>query len=635
MAESTDKDISIGIIPKHKYIPELEEQVARWNRIITDLPRNDYKHTRVEIPEFKNDTERVIWEREEIKRCRNGYKGMCGKMYFYFNYCYIKKIKGGKIHPEFRVADNEWFRQIEECMRTSRGFICVKRRRAGASWKQAADALHDVSFNKYFTIGMNSKSEVDSKALFQKVKFLYDNLPGFLRVKINSDTQLYMEFAEYREDPTTKQLIKRGNESEVIVRPPVDTAFEGLMLHKWVCDEAGKLANLAQLWAYTEPCFMDELIRSGVPILFGTSGEVGKEGKGLKEMWDHAEVYDLNRFFFGGWMGILVDDYGNDRKEEAIRWIIYTRYRRKNTSAKSYNDFVQQYPLSIGEAFSQASAGGVGDIVKINSQLANLTENPPKFKRGRFALDEAGHAKFVPDPQGKAILYVEPEKYRRGLYVAGCDPADHDDAYEEASDLSMYVLKKADGGEPPIIVFEYTDRPANLVEYYEQAMLALMYYNDAKVFVEDNRYRFIGFFKENGYAYLLQTAPKSYTTLFGGKPTKPGFRKGTATTEYMEELITEYIDDYYDHIPSKDLLQECIEYGSKNTDRVVGFAAALMVLKEDKRKIRIVENNRPNYTPTFGYRRLADGRIVRVADRNGSQDNGLDKEMKGWTIKQA
>jgi hypothetical protein len=199
----------------------------------------------------------------------------------------------------------------------------------------------------------------------------------------------------------------------------------------------------------------------------------------------------------------------------------------------------------------------------------------------------------------------------------------------------MFIMKKADAGEPPIIVLEYTDRPSNLADYYQQAMLALVYFNHAKVFVEDNRYRFIGFFKENGYGYLLQTAPQSYVRLFGGRPTKIGFHKGTATADYMEELITEYIDDYYEYIPSSELLQECIEYGSRNTDRVIAFAASLMVLKEDKRRIKTIQNTRENYTPTFTYRRNPDGTIIRVSDRNTfkKQGDSLEDEIAKWTMK--
>ncbi len=627
-----DDDDKIGIVPPSRYIPELEAEVRRLVAYLPDFPHyyvNLIKHERVKLPVFTSPTQEKIWKREEIRRCKQGYNGMCGKMYFFFNYCFIKNISGGKIPPDFRVCDNAWFSEIEECHKNNEGLICVKRRRVGASWKEAADVIHDAIFNKYYVIGMNSKTERDSKSLFQKVKFVYDSLPEFLRVKVLGNTQMYMEFAYI--DQKTKA--KKGNQSEIIVVPPVPTAFEGQMLNKWICDEAGKIAELAQLWSYTEDCMMEETVRKGIPILFGTSGEVGKEGRGLVEMWKNAEIHNLRKFFFAGWMGILCDEHGNDRKEEAIRYIIYERYRRRMLSAKGLQDFIQRYPLSVDEAFSQASTGGVGDIVKINSQLASLRENPPKYKKGRFSIDQNGDVKFVPDPHGEAMVYLEPEQDRHGLYVAGCDPADHDDVFEEASDLSMYIMKKSDGASPPMIVFEYTARPANLVQYYQQALYALMYYNNAKVFVEDNRYRFIGYFKENGYGYLLQTAPQSYVRLFGGKPNKIGFHKGTATADYMEELITEYIDDYYDQIPTSELLQECIEYGSKNTDRVIAFAATLMVLKEDKRRIRTTTEIRDNYVPKFGWKRDARGNIVRYNDIRAVISDPLEAEILKWKQK--
>jgi hypothetical protein len=631
LSKAQNDDDKIGIIPKHKYIDELEVEVARWLRITEDHPHfftNEIKHVRAKMPADLSPTQQKIWRREEIRRCKEGYNGMCGKMYFFFNYCFIKNISGGKIPPDFRVCDNAWFKEIETCHENNEGLICVKRRRVGASWKEAADVIHDAIFKPFYIIGMNSKGERDSKSLFQKVKFVYDNLPDFLRVRVMSNTQMYMEFAYI--DPKTKQ--KKGNQSEIIVVAPVPTAFECQMLNKWICDEAGKQPELPQMWSYTEDCMMEETVRKGIPILFGTSGDIGREGRGLVEMWRDAEIHRLRKFFFAGWMGILCDEYGNDRKEEAIRYIIYERHRRRNLSAKALNDFIQRYPLTVDEAFQQASTGGVGDIVKINSQRAALRENPPKIKRGRFGTDKDGNVKFIPDPFGEAIVYVEPEAHRHGLYVAGCDPADHDDVFEEASDLSMYIMKKSDGADPPMIVFEYTARPANLVQYYEQAMLALTYYNNARVFVEDNRYRFIGYFKENGYGYLLQTAPQSYIRVFGGKPNKIGFHKGTATADYMEELITEYIDDYVGFIPSDELLNECIQYGSRNTDRVIAFAAALMVLKEDRRKIRTVVGGRQNYTPTYGYKRTITGQIVRVDDIRSDENAALESEMQRWTM---
>jgi hypothetical protein len=536
---------------------------------------------------------------------------MCGTMYFFFNYIWIKNISGGKIAPEYRVCDSEWFNLIEEVQQeTGEGIVCVKRRRVGASWKEAADSLHDVLFTPFFTVGMNSKSVKDSKILFNKVKFVFDNLPAFLRIPVDSKTQLMMDFSKTDKDENGIEK-KVGNQSEIVCVAPTESAFEGWMLNKWICDEAGKQEGLPQMWGYTEDCMMEETKRLGMPILFGTSGEVGRAGKGLKEMWNNHEIYRLRRFFFRGDMGIHVDDFGNDRREEAIRWIIYERYRRRKLSAKAYSDFLQRYPLTVKEAFAQSSEGGIGDIVKLVNQRESLIENPVKSKDGRFVINPRGTIVFRPELNGPVRVYEHAKTSIDKLYLAGCDPADHDDAYDEASDLSMYVMRKRHGLEPPRIVCSYTDRPKELNEYYSQAILILKYYNNAKVLIEKNRFRMIGYFKDNEMKASISPTPQGVTRLIGGRPSTMGIHMGANEKNYMEGLIVENIDEYSEYIPDIELIDEFSSYGTENTDRVMAFGLALILLKEDSTKAT-KRSAASQELPRVKYVKQSNGKIVKV-----------------------
>lgn len=599
---------NIRIIKESERVPELEEHVRYFMENTPSFPENKVKFKRVKYPVFENDKDRVAWEREEVRRCKYGYKGMCGKMYFYFNYCWIQNLKMGKIAPEFRVADNEWFKKITEVQFSEEwGFICVKRRRAGASWKEAADIIHDVSFNKYFHVGINSKSERDSEILFKKVIFIYENLPEFLKVKIGSKAGMKIDFFRWVKDELGQKK-KAGNQSNLIVVPPTDSAYEGMMLNKWVCDEAGKIRNLPQMWSYTEDCLMQETVRAGCPVLFGTSGEIGKEGAGLMRMWENSETYKLKRFFFAGYMGIMVDEYGNDLKEEAIRYIIYERHRRSKLDAKTYNDFIQKYPLTPDEAFRQAAGDGVGDIALINNQLANLRKDPPVISKGYFRMDEEFNVEFIPSKFGKVLIYEHPNK--NDEYLAGCDPADHDDVTEEASDMSLHIMKRKNGLEPPLMVMEFVDRPAKASDYYNQALAACLYYNKCKVLIERNRYRMISHFDDHGFKYLLATTPQGVTSLIGGRKNQIGIHVQDTEIEYMNGLIEEYIENYHDLIWSKELLQECVDYGTRNTDRVSSFGLVLMLMKEYKLRPKTKRAQNKNI-PRFSYKRV-NGKIIRV-----------------------
>lgn len=568
-----------GFITRGDYIQEIEDQIKGYMTESIELPHYSDIIKKVEIP-IQKDLSPIEWNRwclEELHRCKYGYGEMTGKMYFYFNYGRIQNLTQGSFSPDFRSADAEWFKLMEECTASKKyGIVCVKRRRGGFSWKEAADCLHDAIFSKFFHVGMNSRTERDSYHLFEKIMFMYQNLPPFMRASIGKKAGMQIEFfKEIKDEDGVKKKI--GNQSSIVVVPPTVSAYEGRMLNKWVCDEAGKIEHLPQLWSFTEECLMQETQRVGVPVLFGTSGEVDKAGKGLMQMWNKAEYYNLKRFFFAGWMGLHSDKLGNDNKEEAIRWVLYTRRIKEKISPKEYNDFLQKYPLTTNEAFSQA-AGGLGDVVKVNAQKASLRTNPPIISEGTMDHHpESGEPKFTPQRFGDVKVFEHPSIDKD--YLAACDPADHDDAQEGASDLSLHIMSMPDGIEPAKVVLEYVARPAKLADYYEKAAMCLSYYNNTRCLVENNRIRMIDYFKENGYGKLLELAPPPINGVFHTKASKIGVRMTEDFKRYMESLIEEYIDDYCDYIPSLGLLEEFGMYGGENTDRVMSFGIALTLLR--------------------------------------------------------
>lgn len=595
-----EQDDKFRVIPVNQYLPELEEEVKRYMLICGSLPFNSIKQEHVEIPKNLDNVGFQRWAEEEIRRCKEGYNGMPGKMYFYFNYCWIQKL-GKRIRPQFRVVDNEWFKFIEACQRSNEwGIICVKRRRVGASWKEAADALHDCLFNTYYNVGMNSKTDRDSILLFQKVKFLYDNLPAFLRVPTTAgNTKSNIDFSYYIRDAQNNKL-RRGNRSTIVAVAPTDNAYEGMMLNKWVCDEAGKLRNLATLWAYTEDCLMQETRRVGIPILFGTAGDIGAEGKDLEYMWQNAHLYKLKRFFFSGWMGLNCDEFGNDDRENCIRWVVYERFRRQALRVEELNTFIQKYPLTVAEAFTVTTAAGVGNLVKIRAQMQSLFDNPPEKVHGFFRWKKEGGVMWIPDARGKVIIYEQPHQGVDGLYVAGCDPADHDEVFDEASDLSMFILKRQRGTEPPKIVCEYTDRPSDVIEYYEQALMALIYFSNAKVLIERNRYMMIKHFDTMGYKYMMARTPSTVNRIFGTKTNTLGIQMTPAAKEYLKGLIAEYVEDYCGFIPSRALLEEFLYFGARNTDKAMAFGIALIYL-QDYKNPAYTKAERVSRTPHFGF----------------------------------
>lgn len=609
-----EADDKFRVIKPSEYVPEWEEEVNRYLMVSGHLPTNTILYEYEEIPKDLDKHKFQRWAITQIERCKEGHNGMSPKMYFYFNFCKIQQV-GKKIKPKFRVIDNEWFKFVEACQKSNEwGIICVKRRRVGASWKEAADVLHDCIFNTHFKVGMNSKTERDSIELFKKVKFLYENLPAFLRVPTTaSNTKTYLDFSYYPKSKKgeTNEKIKQGNESTILAVSPTDTAYEGLMLSKWICDEAGKIKNLATLWQYTEDCLMQETRRVGMPIIFGTAGDIGAEGKDLEYMWRYAHQYKLKKFFFAGWMGLTSDEYGNDDREGGIRWIVYERHRRDGLRTAEMNTFIQKYPLTVPEAFTVTDGAGVGNVIKISAQLHSLRENPAKKTHGRFRMNGNGSVDFVPDPRGACIVYEHPKPGMDGLYIGGCDPADHNEVFDEASDLSMYIMKRQHGIDNARIVFEYSDRPADVTEYYEQAMMAAIYYNKAKILIERNRYMMINFWENSNFKYLLAKAPREVIRVTkNGRPNTYGVTMTPNNKIYLKGLIAKYVEDFYEYIPSIELLDDFNYFGSRNTDRAMAFGITLMHLEDYSHPVTTTDKI-INKTPNFGYKNI-NGKITRV-----------------------
>ncbi len=610
----TDDDLDLDddefqIVPLELRQNDLEQRVKEYMAISPDLPQSTVKRFHLKMPdEFKTPEGRKQFWTEQFRRCKEGFEGMCGKMYFFYNFCYIENISGGRIRPEYREVDNQWFTFIENCQKSKGwGIVCVKRRRVGASWKEAADVIHDCLFIKNFHIGMNSKSDKDSIHLFRKVKFIYNGLPNELRHRTTSSTKMFMDFS-YKDLKTNR---KEGNQSDIIVVAPTDSAYEGMMLNKWICDEAGKIANLPQIWSLTEDCLMQQTKRLGLPIIFGTSGDVGKEGAGLREMWENADIYKLKRFFFAGWMGLAVDEFGNDRKEECIRWIIYERRRREKLNTKFYNDFIQKYPLTTDEAFTDNTLFGLGDPIKIQAQIQSLGLNPPIAVRGSFK-EVNDKVEWHPDRLGPCVVYEHPEITKRNGYIAGCDPADIDDVFSEASDLSTYIFALQDGIKRPRVVFEYTDRPRELNNYYQQVVYALRYYNDAKVLIERQKGgRMISFIKDQGFNHLLMPTPQEIKRLFPAKNLTIGVHMDGWAKEYMMGVVREYIDTNVDVVPSIPLLRELLVFGTKNTDKAMAFGITVMAVKEVSKPYLLKRKQVVNHKiPNFRYIKDQTGKIV-------------------------
>jgi len=581
---------------------DVNERVRYYLDKIGQIQMSTYKPKKMIIPSFSSRTEQSKWENEQIRRTRFGHDGICGMMYMYTYFWKMKSKNGGLISPEFRRCNAEFFNLIESCLygessiypdNTGKGVILGGRRRWGKSYSLANAMYCTAIHNPYSEIGFTSKSEEDMKKFMSDVlKTGYNNLPSFLRAtSMAGNSASRLEFAKKIRDKDGN-IKKVGLNSVIFGRSPEPTSFEGSGMRMVVYEEPGKWdpGQLKQNWSYTEPALAadDGITRKGVPILAGTAGDAAENGDDFKDFWYNAEGYGLIRYFAAGWSGFMIDnELGNENVIEGLKYILSEREKKRKQSMKRYYDFIVQYPLEAEEMFIQVGDSPF-DVELINNRIAHLDTHPPKMKRGLFRKSN-DKVVFIPKEDGDVIMLEEPSDDVQ--YAAGCDPTDGAKKEGIGSDLSFFIAKGLHLGEEEThsggAVLQYTAKPKDMNEAYEQCALAAEYYSKKSictVLIERNRARMISYFQDRDLTKFLAKKPPKI-----GKLARPGnvVEYGVYMDEMVKDQMIGVIDDdltsNIEHYHYSDLLSDLANYNPENKkrkyDRVDAWGLTLINLR--------------------------------------------------------
>jgi len=611
---------------------EVEAKIRYHLGAIGEVWQNRVLHTRVEIPDFNGDADQESsWWIEERRRCIKGHNGMTGKHYFYFHHCTIKHSNGARTFPEYRRADADFYARIESHLRGENkgwGLLGLKRRRMGASWKAAADVLHECTFYWDSDIGVQSKSEDDVKIfLNEKLKFIYDNVPPAFRAKTHKNSLMKMRFGESTKDKQGNK-INIGNTSVITCKAPTDTAWEGTGMKYWLVDEAGKTPNLGTILSMTKPCLTgaDGITIESFAFLFGTAGDEDDIGDDYKELWYNAEAEGFKQYFMPGWVGLFLDQYGNEDIPRAVRYIIEEREKKKQLSEKKYLDYIQQYPLTPEEAFI-SSGGSRFNSLLIDSRIADLDKNPPVIKEGYLDWlnpDRDDSVGFYPsaNPSDKYIEVLEHPiaNAPSNLYIAGADPYDHKKLKEtNGSGGCMWIMKRSyitqadeEGHEeqtlmqmPVAVIKEGGTDPES---FYLQCLLACIYF-DCKVLVERNRIGMITFFDNHGYTKYLKAKPFKVNSLKQSTSSfyDLGVHMDADTKNHMLDLMINFVNENIGSIYFVMLLTLMKSYDPDNQrkkhDEVDAFGIMLLHAT-DKGLVKITPKKNGQKVKKMGLRKI-------------------------------
>ena len=510
-----------------------------------------------------------FWK-EQNRRCIEGYTvdglWIPGTYYFYLNFTQIlgkNDITGRKEmrFPRFTDVDLEFFYIVEEARKEKKGVILVKPRRTGFSFKNAALVTHEYTFYRDAKCHIGSFGE---ELAANTMRMCLDNL-NFLdnntewRKERNPDTRSFVK-ARYK---VTEEGITswKGYMSEIQTFTFQNNPFAaiGKTSNIFLFEEAGKFDNLIMSYNLTEPCWKDGTDMTGIPIIYGTGGDMTGGTQQFYEMFYNPEKYNLlsfenkwdktdkatcgwflpsSRQRFGTYLDpfgknpelkgeVLVDDDGNSN--EALAEIDVMEYRKSKeggTDPKAVRDAITQYPLKPREAFLRSSGASFPTDL-LNEQLAFLETHTSTIRDKTFVgrmtirngvIDfEADHSLYpiydfplrnTSNMRGAVVMWDKPQRDEKGdvfsnRYIAGIDPYNQDTSKDKQPSLgSILIMDRW----TERIVAEYTGRPDTLEDFLEICRRMLIYYNAIACY-ENNFRNLYDHFRVKNSTYLLADTP--------------------------------------------------------------------------------------------------------------------------------
>lgn len=587
---------------------------------------------------------------EERRKCIEGVTignvTIPGTYYFYLNYTRmdLKDEKTGRKtqgFPRFTDVDLEFFTLIEKARQEKKGFIMVKPRRTGFSYKNAALVTHEYNFYR------------DAKCIISAYENKYSD--NTMAMTLNNLNFLDQSTVWYKpRNPNTQDFVKArhlkkmedgrdvwvGYQSQIKKITFKDNAFAsaGLSSSIFLFEEAGIFSNIIESYNISEPCWKDGEDMIGIPIIYGTGGDMGGGTAAFSEMYYDPDRFNLLSFpnvwesdkssQYCGWFlpstrqrfGVytdketktthkLVDDDGNSNEEYALKSIIAFRETKKG-NPQAYRDAVTQYPTTPSEAFLITS-GNMFPTMLLNERLGEIKSNSAKYIEsnwvGNFTVTEDGELRFQtsetakpnrdypikkrPDDDiaGCIEIYEQPQKDNDGKvfprrYIVAIDPYDDDYSTTDSAGCALVFDRFTRR-----IVAEYTGRPQLARDFYENCRKLIMYYN-AMGFPEINKLGFVTYMEHKKALHTLAETPVQLRDKIEWKPnlnTSYGYKATERTNTWGRELIREWLLEPVEpnsevlnvhRLRSTGVIQELIKWNKDgNFDRVSALIAALIL----------------------------------------------------------
>ena len=204
---------------------------------------------------MSQDIKQII--RAEYARCASD------PVHFFKKYCYISHPQRGKILFNLYPFQEKALKLVDNNPYS----IILKSRQLGISTLSAGYALWLMTFHKNKTVMALATTQATARNLVQKVQFMYENLPSWLKVDAVENNKL---------------SLKLKNSSRILAKSSSPDAARSEAVSLLIIDEAAFVENVAETWASAQ----QTLATGGGAIVLSTPNGTGNW---FHQMWVKAE----------------------------------------------------------------------------------------------------------------------------------------------------------------------------------------------------------------------------------------------------------------------------------------------------------------------------------------------------------
>jgi hypothetical protein len=365
---------------------------------------------------------------EEFKKCKED------PIYFMSTYVQVTHPVRGLVPFQLYPFQERIVKEIEE----NRFNILRKFRQAGCTTIASAYALWLAVFKRHQSIVILSKGDTEATEVLDRIKVMYEELPGFLQPGISEDN---------------KHTLKLKNRSVIKSRPSGKQSGRSLAGSFLIIDEAAFVEAIDTIWAAVYP-------------IISTGGRA----------FILSTVNGLGNWFYETYTKAMAG--GNSFNPIDIRWKEHPEYFRSKDFSHIYEEMEKRTPpfnIDDWEKITKSNMPrkqwlqeyeceflGTGDTFIDGLVLADLAEK----------VDGSYYTKY----NNRMRVWKDPEPFYD--YIIGVDTAlGRDRDYSAAQVINMY------NGE---VVAEFYSNKTTIDEFSSILNKEALYYNMANLVVERN-----------------------------------------------------------------------------------------------------------------------------------------------------